>query len=507
MKEFNQKRTITIISVIMMCFLVLAVFLLSDDKDLQKNVVEKVTDAVTDMTTYEMSESEIKDLPSTEIIAQTIEDEEKVEQEVEDEAFELQGEIAYEGDRANTWNVELGDYKGLTYYSQIDSRWRYNMYSSIGDTSQNIGTSGCGPTSAAMIVTAIKGAITPDIMADLFVKYGYRSSNSGTYWSAFRAIADEFNIEYQETSDIDTMINLLRNNHYVVASVGNGLFTTGGHFIVLTGVEGDIIKIYDPYLYSGKFDTSTRRGKVTVSGNTVYCSIDNFKNYANSKGFFVYTYENKPKENNSKPVVTEGYTRYVKVNTSLNVRSGPGMNYNVIGSKHNGDEVKVYENSGIWARISDIEWVSGNYLVEYMEAEYIQDTVGNLYRLQNRTYIYSNSNLTGTKYSYLPQTQIKVLKNISDTIDYIQVVKTGRRGYLNIKAYKNITSNIKSSVGTYKRLKNRTYLYSKSNLSGTKYSYLPNTQVKILQNVSNSVDYVQAVKTGRKAYINTNSYK
>ena len=100
------------------------------------------------------------------------------------------------------------------------------------------------------------------------------------------------------------------------------------------------------------------------------------------------------------------------------------MNYNVIGSKHNGDEVKVYENSGIWARISDIEWVSGNYLVEYMEAEYIQDTVGNLYRLQNRTYIYSNSNLTGTKYSYLPQTQIKVLKNISDTIDYIQVVKT-----------------------------------------------------------------------------------
>ena len=33
-------------------------------------------------------------------------------------------------------------------------------------------------------------------------------------------------------------------------------------------------------MYSGKFDTSTRRGKVYVSGNTVYCSTENFKNYA-----------------------------------------------------------------------------------------------------------------------------------------------------------------------------------------------------------------------------------
>lgn len=139
----KDKRFTTIISVIMMCVVLGLVFFASDDKELQKETVEKITDAVT--TTYKMSDAEIEELPTTEIEAQTEEQEKEVskEQEVEDEGFELQGEIAYEGDRANTWNVELGDYKGLTYYSQIDNRWRYKMYSSVGDGTQTIGTSGC----------------------------------------------------------------------------------------------------------------------------------------------------------------------------------------------------------------------------------------------------------------------------------------------------------------------------------------------------------------------------
>lgn len=41
----------------------------------------------------------------------------------------------------------------------------------------------------------------------------------------------------------------------------------------------------------GKFNTSTRRGKVEVSGNTIYCSVSNFKAYANYKQFFCYQNE------------------------------------------------------------------------------------------------------------------------------------------------------------------------------------------------------------------------
>ena len=55
-------------------------------------------------------------------------------------------------------------------------------------------------------------------MGDLFKSNGYRSAHSGTYWSAFRAVADEFDIEYQETSSLDKAVELLRNNNYIITS-------------------------------------------------------------------------------------------------------------------------------------------------------------------------------------------------------------------------------------------------------------------------------------------------
>ena len=178
---------------------------------------------------------------TTEIPELSEEDEQTLAvQETENESFELQGNIAYEsGDNSNDFDVELGQYAGLTYYSQIDNRWKNKQYTSIGNPNQTIGTSGCGPTSAAMVVSSIKGTITPDIMADLFVANGYRSANNGTYWSAFRYVADKWNIGYTETSNIQNAIQLINDKNYVICSVGNGLFTTGGHFIVLTGVEGN----------------------------------------------------------------------------------------------------------------------------------------------------------------------------------------------------------------------------------------------------------------------------
>lgn len=175
-------------------------------------------------------QDEIKELnqSSTEIPQMSEKDEQDLEkQEVEDENFELQGEIAYEGGKSETWNLEAKGQPQLTYISQIDSRWRYYPYTSIGSTSQTIGSSGCGVASATMIIDSIIGNVSVTDVADTFVKYGYRSANNGTYWSAYRAIADEFNIEYQETSNFDTMLNKLRNNNYVICSVGNGLFTTG----------------------------------------------------------------------------------------------------------------------------------------------------------------------------------------------------------------------------------------------------------------------------------------
>ena len=360
----KSNRIVALVTSIILAMLIVVgvIFEYRETGKVNEKRIEKAVETVIDgIETYKMSETQIKELPSTEIVAKTEEDENAIEQEVENEGFELQGNIAYEGDRATTWDVELGDYKGLTYYSQLDSRWANLPYTSTGNSSQTIGSSGCAPTTASMIVTATKGAITPDTMSNLFVKYGYRSANNGTYLSAFRAVADEFNIEYEETYKLDRAVELLRNNHYLACSCANGLFTTGGHLIAIVGIDGDTLKIYDPYLYSGKFETSTRRGKVTVNGNTVYCSIDNFREYANYTRFFAYKHDGNVPENNQ-PVVTNSYIRYVKANGGLNVRNTP--NGSRIGGLANGTMVTVTETNGNWSHITSPDgWVSSTYLV------------------------------------------------------------------------------------------------------------------------------------------------
>lgn len=141
----NEKRFKIILAVVVMVIVLFVVFAFSDDKELQKEVVEQITDTVTDIATYEMSKQEIEQLPSTEIVEQTEEQEKEVAEAqatTETEGFEEQGEIAYNG-TSEYPSVSLGDYKGLTYYSQIDSRWSSHSYTSTENATQTIGSSGC----------------------------------------------------------------------------------------------------------------------------------------------------------------------------------------------------------------------------------------------------------------------------------------------------------------------------------------------------------------------------
>lgn len=231
MKKKHIKLIISILSAI--AIMLGVAFAYQETGKIDKEEVHKAVDIITDaIETYAMTDEEIKDLPTTKIEEQTEEQEKETarEQQVtETEGFLLQGDIAFNGDKEFP-QIKLGDYRGLTYYSQIDSRWKNHPYTSTGNPSQTIGSSGCGPTSAAMVVTTIKGTITPPEMGDLYVKYGFRSADNGTYFSAFRWTADTFGIDYLETYRLNEVVDLLRSNHLVIASCGNGLFTTRGTF-------------------------------------------------------------------------------------------------------------------------------------------------------------------------------------------------------------------------------------------------------------------------------------
>ena len=465
-----------------------------EDVDKISEGIETVVDIVDNQSTTEIPEA-------------YIEDEQKLEeQETEDEGFELQGEIAYNGS-SELPNVQLGQYTGLTYYSQIDPRWKNKLYTSTGNTSQTMGSSACGPTCSAMVVSSIKGTILPTTMADLYVQYGFRSANNGTYWSAFRWTADVFDIGYKETIYLDEACKLLQDNYYLIVGCGNGLFTTGGHFIMLYDYDGTYIKVYDPYLYSGKFNLSTRRGKAIVQGNTVLVTKDNFRNYANYGTFFAFKNDRTDTKEDNANVVTATYNRYVKVNTSLNVRSGPSTNYSIVGRKYNGDKVTVYKESSNWSNIGTNEWVSSDYLTD--SNVQIPNTVGQFKKLKATTTLYSKSNLTGTRYTYLKNTKVKILQNVSNIVDRIYVPATGRYAYVNNSAYASSNNAIISSnnlAGQTKIFKSNTTIYAYKTMSGKYYSYLPNTYVKVLEDYGN-INKIYVKATGRTGYVYESVYK
>ena len=447
---------------------------------------------------------------STEIPILTEEDEQTVEvQETEAEGFEEQGIIAYNG-AEKTPNVQLGEYSGLTYYSQIDNRWKNKMYSSVGNTAQTIGTSGCGPAAAAMVVSSIKGNITPDQMADLYMKYGYRSANQGTYWSAFKWTADVFDIGYSEYYKLDDAIAKLKDNHYIIASCNQGLFTYGGHFVVLVGLEGNYIKIYDSYLYNGKYDVASRRGKAIVKGNTTYVSLQDFRQYANYKKFFCFKNErtnvnenNNPSNNANVGISKANYQVKIIANGGLNIRAGASTSYPRVGGYAKGTIVTILAESNGFGK-TDRGWIFLNYTSTNIGNSSVGGTSGQTKKLARASILYSNSNLTGYRYNYKTNTTVTILENVSANVDKVRVNVTGRVAYINTNNYSSVSGS--SNVGTVKRIKN-CVLYSNSNLTGYRYQYKDNTSVIVLQHVNSYVDKVRVRMTGRVAYINVGNYK
>ena len=315
---------------------------------------------------------------STKQLPEATETEEKnVEEEIttEIDAQIEQENISYNGASTGNGLALLGAYQGLTYYSQSDSRWASVMYSSINDPTQTMKASACGPTSAAMVISSSKGSILPTTLASLAVSNGYRTKNSGTAWSFYPFIADYFGFsEYYTTGKLETALNYLSqknddgtSKYYIICSCGSGLFTYNGHYIVLTSLDGDTMQVYDPYLYNNKFTTATRKkANVTISGNSVFVSKENFRKYANYKNFWIFSNDKGSGNTNSTTInnVTN-YTKYVATKSSgLNVRKSASINSSRIYSLAKGTKVNVIEVSGNWSKISSpvTGWVNTTYL-------------------------------------------------------------------------------------------------------------------------------------------------
>jgi hypothetical protein len=110
------------------------------------------------------------------------------------------------------------------------------MYSYNNDPTATIQTSGCGPTSGAMILKSYGINTNPIEMADYAFKNGFRPYG-GTSGGFFPSVGNAYGLDVQNFQSTDTAKQMLMNNIPLVALMKKGDFTGGGHYVVISGYD------------------------------------------------------------------------------------------------------------------------------------------------------------------------------------------------------------------------------------------------------------------------------
>lgn len=131
------------------------------------------------------------------------------------------------------------DYKKgeIPLFLQWDERWGYDKYGS-----DFIALDGCGPTALAMVAVGLTGNtdINPKVVADFSYNNGYYLEGVGSQWSLMTDGASNFGLKGKEIPlSKEVIISTLKKGEPIIATMGPGVFTTQGHYIVLTGVTED----------------------------------------------------------------------------------------------------------------------------------------------------------------------------------------------------------------------------------------------------------------------------
>ena len=134
----------------------------------------------------------------------------------------------------------------ISYLSQKDSRWSNTF---IGN--YTIGSTGCVPTTSAMIINHYKGTnYTPVDIATKLYNAGYMNTPSylGSNGNSFLLIKNEFGLSYVNNLSYNNLVGYLKAGKLVACAVGPGTFVGSGftHEILLTGYNNGYVTVYDP---------------------------------------------------------------------------------------------------------------------------------------------------------------------------------------------------------------------------------------------------------------------
>lgn len=138
-------------------------------------------------------------------------------------------------------------------------------------------TSGCGPVSVAIVLDTFKGFewFTVPEICEFSIEHGARENEGTNVNTLLKEICKYPNgFSYVTTNNIDILCKHLKNGGMAVINQGDkyNVFSNAGHFVACVGISGDIVEVYDPYMYSGKYNTKTRKIR-TVEATRYGCKV------------------------------------------------------------------------------------------------------------------------------------------------------------------------------------------------------------------------------------------
>lgn len=147
---------------------------------------------------------------------------------------------------SSTGTVANNSTNAVPQLYQWDPSWGYTVYSST-----SFAVTGCCPTSLAMVYQGLTGNTdrSPYDMGQLARELGYETEYDGTSADFLIDAAGQLGLNCSWLSAVSTNITApLEAGQVLIINVGPGDFTSGGHFIVATGIadNGQVI-INDPY--------------------------------------------------------------------------------------------------------------------------------------------------------------------------------------------------------------------------------------------------------------------
>lgn len=112
-----------------------------------------------------------------------------------------------------------------------------------------IGLAGCGPTCLSMVTIYLTGDTTKDPlwMCQFAEAHQFNVPGSGSKWALISEGGRMLGLDVTQIPlDKDRIYRNLDVGNPIIVVVGPGDFTTDGHFLVLTGRDGDKITLNDP---------------------------------------------------------------------------------------------------------------------------------------------------------------------------------------------------------------------------------------------------------------------